>query len=79
MAIVNDNGEIITDSDAVLKKWKTSFSALLNPAPNQQTNLQNVDVMLNVDNTVDDSGLFGDHFTPSEVRKAFILLNIIVF
>ena len=70
MEIVNDNGEIITDSNAVLKKWETSFSALLNPAPNQEINWQNIDVMQNVDNTVDESGLFADHFTLSEVRKA---------
>ena len=70
MQIVNDNSEIITDSNAVLQKWKTSFSALLNPAPNQEINWQNIDVMLNVDNTIDESGLLADHFTLSEVCKA---------
>ena len=58
ITVINDDGEVCKDRNLVFDKWKTDFSDLLNPAPDQQIDTQYVDVMLNFDDNFEGSGLF---------------------
>ena len=67
MEILNDNGEVTRERNMVLDKWKNDFSELLNPKSAADTD--SIDLMVNIERNVDESGLFENSFSLSEVRK----------
>ena len=69
MEIINDNGEVVKDTNLVFDKWKTNFSDLLNLVPDQQIDTQYVDVMLNIDANFEGSGVFENQFSCQQFKR----------
>ena len=70
--ILNDNGEVIGERNRVLDKWKNDLSELLNPNSKSAADTDSVDLMVNIERNIDESGLFENCFSLSEVRKNYI-------
>ncbi|MES9880789.1 MAG: reverse transcriptase family protein [Sedimenticola sp.] len=70
MEFINEDGELVTEHNEVLEKWKTDFCSLLNPSADNLVELDQVDVMYNVDDNVNDMHQLACDFTMSEVKTA---------
>ena len=70
MEIMHDNGNVNRERNNVLNKWKNDFAQLLNPNSNSIFDPDSINVMVNIEINIEESGLFENNFSLSEVLKS---------
>ena len=70
MENLDQNGNVIIDSNTVFDKWKTEFFGLLNPNDDQQPDLHHIDIMQKINFDADVDASSAREFSVLDVQSA---------